>query len=263
MEFSYRNNHVRLGIANSIASKNNFDWLTTIRYAKELALSLIQFYISQKELASSFQEIRFRWNFDTNAFFHLAKGADSRQLEDSFRFITGLSVHPVILSHEVDINKEVLKKFTSSNGIFAIENDTSDRLNLNTYFNLIQQLPSIIKSNRIYFAVLDIPRFFNQYASHFSIEEISETIKNTLKYVQRNNIPIIFHMIDVKSVSAGREDWTALFQGCLPWDEILSYALSIRCPIKAFIMEYEDFSLTRESIYNLKKWSLRNNLLLR
>jgi len=235
---------IPFGIASSVAATSGFDWMKTIEIANQLEVSDIQFHLNQYNPS-------FDWDGNLSSFNDVYV-----HLPPNFKFshpfiksVGRISNRPFLIQHERYLNQEDITYFKEHQLPLGFENDQNN--NLNAYFDRLKQL-SLSGLNLS--AVMDCPRFYHQFYQHHSEEEILNQIISIFEWCKENQIPVTLHVIDIANYNQDHSNWVPIFDGILPWDNILSYVLESLIPVKSIILEYEDEANTEKSVYSLREW---------
>ncbi len=235
---------IPIGIASSVASESGFNWMKTVEIANKLDVSVLQLHLSQ-------YCPEFDW--DTNladfnqVYMHLP--ANFYHSNPFINSIKTLSNKPLLIQHECYLNQKDVLFFKKYQFFLGFENDPNN--NLNNYFKQIKKLYS---EDINLSAVLDLPRFFQQFQIKYKEKEIYNYIIQILEWCKDINIPVIIHAIDIDDYNAEPSKWVPIFEGILPWKNLLFYVVEKSIPVQSIIFEYEDVVNTEKSVYSLREW---------
>lgn len=87
--------------------------------------------------------------------------------------------------------------------------------------------------------VIDIPRFYHHQLD-LSIQESTNLTMKILDGIHQLTLPIILHLIDVKSTTQSREDFCAIGSGIIPYEQIFHHIHVNQIHIDDIILEFED-----------------------
>ncbi|MFC2088336.1 hypothetical protein ACFLSX_01950 [Calditrichota bacterium] len=234
-----------LGIATSVAKKQNYSWQKTTEIAKSLSLKAIQFYLPQNgkipivDVSSYFNNIYLHL---PNTY-HLQIKQNLLAAEEFYDIYSSKKI--IVHQNENLSNKENLEtisNFAQKGFKVGIENEA--KTNLYSYIELIKYL---YQNNMNIFSVIDFHRFYCNFHKQFNPELIFDMILRLFDLCVVNKIDTVIHLIDSNSFSSERKYWTPILNGILPYTEIFSYI------IKSIILEYETEELIGKSISNFKK----------
>lgn len=243
MELHFPNSEIKtlVGIASSVARDHAYSWSKTVRYAQELKISAVQFYLpDSKFINNAYREVLPDLKFFKEIYFHLPP--ENKNLD----YIHADMKKYLFIQHERFINSGLINTIQQYKSPFGIEND--NRSEISTFIHHIEDAAN---HHIDVYAVIDPSRYYHYFYSALSIEIITAEIFNILRYCSKNNIPVILHIIDHNTFVAHRSNWTSLFDGVLPWTKIFDYIIRNRIPLRSVIFEYENFEHTRQSIDNL------------
>ncbi|MBN2426096.1 MAG: hypothetical protein JXR46_12565 [Calditrichaceae bacterium] len=237
---------IPIGIANSIAREDNFSWYTTLNFARNFGLNLIQLYINPDSLKKEINEIKNIDKENFNIFLHLPpKIISIKTLE------TVITVFPdtyLLIQHEKLVSKFLFKTADTLGCLIGYENDNPDALTSYT-----DSLKKLMAGNHKFVPVLDIPRFYHQHSNQYGQEPLTDFIYKIINILEDYNLPIVLHLLDSKDINGHRENWCPLFEGNLPLREILVKILE-NLRILGIILEYESIDLTEKSLENLRNF---------
>jgi hypothetical protein len=238
-----------IGVATSIAKKYQYSWQFTIKYCLENNITAIQFYLSQSSIPKilagrtiAIKYLHLPAPLRNDLYPILDACNEYRDYYNSDRLI----IHQ---SESLTLKKQIktIRFFTKQGYKIGIENEGG--INLKSYFKLIYACRHLDKN---VFVVLDIHRFFHNHYLVYPNEIILDEMIRILKWCKQVGINIVLHIIDSKSLSAGREFWCPLFKGLIPYHEIFFYIRNKEIDIESIIFEFETENDTIMSIEALK-----------
>jgi hypothetical protein len=248
---------IDLGVATSIAKDNHFSWQDTVDYARKQNLNSIQYYVPQNKILPITSNLA---NLE-NTYLHLPIDYDSKTEElilFSKDFKSNYNSNKLIFHQKESLvfqkTKEVIEKFNQAGFLVGVENEGSK--DLNSYYELVNFLS---ESNVKFYAVLDIHRFYCNYSDKFENELIFEMICKLIDFCSKSGIKIVMHIIDSKSFKINRDDWVPLFEGIVPYPQLLNYISKMKITIESIIFEYEATAPLTNSLENLKNFDYNYN----
>ena len=243
---------IELGVATSVAKDNHFSWQDTVDYALNQNLNSIQFYVPQNK---NLPQISSPANFK-NTYLHLPINYDSN-LKELILFATefkrNYNSNKLIIHQNESLSfqdtNEIIEKINWAGFLVGIENEGSE--NLNSFFELIEYLS---KSDSKFYAVLDIHRFYFNYCAKYKEETIFKVICQLLDFCSKSKLNIVLHVIDSKLFKSNRDDWVPMFEGIVPYSQLLKYISDIQINMESLIFEYESYDSVTNSLENFKKF---------
>ena len=235
---------IPIGIASSVVSAFDYDWMKTIEIAGQLDVSVVQFHINQFDPEFSWEANQ---SFFQQLLVHLPP--EFNHSHPIIKSINKISHIPILIQHERFLQQENISFFKEHQLPLGFENDQGD--NIDGYLICLKDLAGIGLNLT---AVIDFPRFYHQFYKKHSEEVIYDQIIEVLEWCKYHQIPIIIHAIDIANYNPDHSNWVPFFDGILPWERILSYICEKSFPVKAIVFEYEDITNTEKSVYSLKEW---------
>jgi len=240
-----REKFIPIGIASSVAKASGFDWMKTIEIANKLNVSVIQLHLNQFKpefnwqlnLAERFKQI----------YIHLP--ADFNYKHPFVASLKNIPNSPLLIQHERYLNRDDIDFFIASRLPLGFENDQQNYL-----YGYFDQLKKLHYLGLNIAAVIDLPRFYHQFIGKQDEKEIYNHILNVLTWCKSLQISVIMHTIDIADYQPKQASWTPIFEGILPWKEVLTFSIKESIPVKSIIFEYEDFPNMEKSICLLREW---------
>ncbi len=242
-------NSCQVGIASSVAKAFGYDLQKTILFARELQVSLIQLYLpSLRKLHDYFSQFKKYADSSCAFVWHLPPITDSAQFE---QYLKELKKHldvGILIQHERLLNGALSRLINKSGYTLGLEND--DAVNYKESF-LLAVKQYYRQTHQDLAVVLDVSRYFHQRHQRYSSDVLICALQSLFDFCKTNTIDLIFHVIDHKTLEAGREHWTPLFDGDIPYVSLFDYIRKKNIPLKSCIFEYEDYEKTRLSVQRL------------
>lgn len=242
-----------IGVANSVSANFQFDPLDTIEFARQGNFELLQVYLNEPllseettlqrivEAVTSFKAIYFHAEGLLNEDF--LKSDYRRQL---YTFLKRMEDPRYIIHFDERVNVDKLVSLVDSlnregvkicvENYFLSEGKENAERNLKKYLALFTLSSNF--GNPIY-PVLDIPRIFNQKLG-FSLEEGLEWCYQILNFFGNRRIPMLLHLIDVSNPAQSRHHYTAVGNGCIPYEQIFRFMRKTHPLMAGAVLEFED-----------------------
>lgn len=244
--------NLSIGIASSLAIEHHYSWAATIKYARQFNINLVQLYINLPRLKTDIAELASIDFTNLEIVLHLpTQPVSGALLSDALSTIPNVSI---IIQHENSIDVETIKLIRDSGRTLGVENDNP--YSADSYLKKIQTL---FEGNINFIPVLDLPRFFHQYSSQYSVSQIEKIIYDLIKYISEIEKPIVIHLIDSVGKTGNRNDWRPLFEGDLPLANLFR-KIGLLIGIHSIVLEYESVEMTEKSLSNLRAFLKECNI---
>jgi len=239
----------RIGIATSVAKAWGYDWQETLRLAEVMGLRLVQFYLPPAgQLNAHLQKLHNTLPAGWQVLFHLPANI-SGELPVYLRSLKKYFPGTMLIQHETYLDGQTAAAISDAGLIAAAENDAAPRSELFSFRHL---LFSLFEKNRENLAaVLDVSRFYHQFYRRYPTEVITQEVLHVVQLLRQLRLPTVLHVIDHTSADARRSNWCPLFEGRLPWKEILQPQILQGVDLRYVIFEYETPATSSASIINL------------
>ena len=245
-------NPCRIGIANSVAKQENYDWEVTLRFARRNDISLVQLYLPPlSQFPRALSQVRTHHPQRLRLIWHLPPVHSKPQLIDYLKPLKSIPSDQIIIQHQRILTPELAATIAQYGYTPGLENDDpqGDPDSFLYYVQAIRetcgQAPAV---------VFDVSRFFVQLYPRFSREQIIRSALDLFLYCREAALPLILHVIDHKTLQGGRDQWVPFSEGDLPYRVLFDFIRKNQIPLTACIFEYEDFETTTRSIRRLKSF---------
>lgn len=242
-----------IGVANSISANFQFDPLDTIEFARQGNFEIIQIFLNDKLLEETtlLEALRNGQEKFSQVYYH-AEGflneefLKSEYRQKLYRFLRQTDTPNYIVHFDERANIDRLLRVVETLGkepakIF-IENYFSCPGKIDAEKNLKKYLALFTLSGNFghsVYPVFDIPRLFHRDLE-FTNAEALEWCYQILNFFGNRNIPLLLHLIDATSPDQSRFNFSAIGQGCIPYQDIFKFIRKTRPKLAGIILEYED-----------------------
>ena len=242
-----------IGIANSVSANFNYDPIDAIAFARQHQFDVLQIYLTKDLLKNQtvLDAIKACEDDFRQILIH-AEGMLNRQfVESDYRqelqnFVLQLKKPNYLLHFDenVKIDEVIACAAALKNHVpeiflenyFQAEGSEAAERNIKKFlatFTLTQLNDVVI------LPVLDIPRFYHQKLG-FSEDDATNWCYQLFNFFGNRKIPLVLHLVDVASPEQHRQQFTALGQGSLPYEQLLLFIRKTKPLIKSIVLEFED-----------------------
>ncbi len=242
-----------IGIANSVSANFNYDPIDAIAFARQHQFEVLQIYLTEDLLNNQtvldaiiaceddFRQVIIHADGMLNRTF-----VESDYREALQRFVRQLKNPNYLLHFDENVKIDEVVAYAR-----ALKNDISE-IYLENYFladgsdaaerNIKKFLATftLTRLNDVaILPVLDIPRFYHQKLG-FSEDDATNWCYQLFNFFGNRKIPLVLHLVDVASPEQHRQQFTALGQGSLPYEQLLLFIRKTKPLIKSIVLEFED-----------------------
>jgi hypothetical protein len=246
-----------LGIATSVAKHRHYSWAATLDFLTTHHLQTIQFYwqnplprLAPKSIKEC-QKIYLHLDEITGANF----AGTLRGCREFSRYYSADAI--IVHQQKSYVGTDLFTVISTLNSAgFTVGIENHDLKEPAEFKN------TVIKArhrNYTIFIVLDIHKFFNRLIRKLSPEQILGAVQEMLRLGKQLNLTIVLHIIDSYSFTATRKKWCPIFAGIVPYTQIFDFMQREGILDAELILEYEEESMTVESIKRLRKFAGRPN----
>jgi hypothetical protein len=246
-----------VGIASSIARKQDYSWEYTIDFCARHNLRLIQFYwqnpiprikkLETLDIPQRYLHLPVKADITMSFPEFSALCADFSEYYKSNNLIMHQQRAPIIDG----VDAKLISQLNELQFRLGLENDDSKSL---TGFQ--SGLDFCCRRNFRIFTVFDIHKFFHRFYRTHTVEQIVQACADTLLYCRKLNLTMLLHIIDSHSFDAGRDSWCPVFDGVIPYRQIFELIKTSQVCCEGIILEYEDELMAAESLRRLNEMSI-------
>ncbi len=267
---------IKTGIATSVSALYGYSPADTITYLRQHSIfSSLQIFIpsdfQEKELLHPRISQTLNELSNTDIYIHIEGMlnhnlvSDTAYLQDIINATSQFS-HKGYIIHfdqhtEIEDYEFLLQKLTDE-GITPIWLEiyfTPDGNNYQLQLSKYHSIFSLYHRRFTLRPVIDIPRFYHAQ-NQITMEQATVDLLLTLNLMKELKLPILLHLIDVKTENQQRKDFCALGEGIIPYRNIFHYIQNNNIVITDTILEFEDKIKPLESLNFLSDWSFKQSL---